>query len=171
MQYQLIKSKLVNGDILPFLDEMLTLTIIREDRKTGRIKQVKNRLILWIPYDADYHIRRTLVEKWYRKQASEMILKKTETFAERLGVTYQNIFIKDQKSRWGSCSSRGNLNFNFRIIMAPELVCDYIIWHELCHLIHMNHSNDFWELVGTVCPDYKSCKRWLKENSQRLYLI
>lgn len=160
-----------SGDVLTLLGDELTLTVIREERKTGRIKQIQNRLLLWIPYDADYEFRRLLVEKWYRKMASELLPQKAERFAKTLGVHYEGISVKDQKSRWGSCSSKGNMNFNFRILMAPKEVCDYVIWHELCHLVHMNHSEEFWNLVGSVCPRYKSCKKWLKENSARLYQI
>jgi len=165
------KLKLINGDILPFLGQMLTLTIIRKERKTGRIKQIQNRLIMWIPYDADYEFRRSIIEKWYRKQALDVLSTKIKEFSETLNVTYKGILVKDQKSRWGSCSSKGNLNFNFRILMAPEIVCDYVIWHELSHLIHMNHSEEFWELVRTVCPDYKKCKKWLRDNEKDLYKI
>lgn len=163
--------KLISGDTLPFLGQMLFLTVIREERKTGRVKLVKNRLIIWVPYDADYEFRRSLVERWYRKQASEVFAKKASGFAKQLNVNYKGISVKDQKSRWGSCSNRGNLNFNYRILMAPEMVCDYVIWHELCHLIHMNHSEEFWLLVNNVCPNYKICKKWLKDNEKVLYQI
>ncbi len=160
-----------NGDELLFLGKKLILTVIREDRKNGRVKQVQNRLLLWVPYDADYELKRACIEKWYRKQASELLSEKAYEFSRRLGVHYEGISIKDQKSRWGSCSSKGNLNFNFRILMAPEKVCDYVIWHELCHLVHMNHSKEFWQLVASFCPEYRACKQWLKENAKILYRI
>lgn len=165
------RLQLNSGDSLFFLGEELVLTVIREERKTGRAKRVQDRLLLWVPYDADYEFRRFLIEKWYRKQAAELLPKKAEKFAERLNVRYKGIAIKDQKSRFGSCSSRGNLNFNFRILMAPEKVCDYVIWHELCHLVHMNHSEQFWQLVASVCPEYKVYKQWLKDNIKALYQI
>ncbi|MBQ8597165.1 MAG: M48 family metallopeptidase, partial [Lachnospiraceae bacterium] len=84
-------------------------------------------------------------------------------------VTYEDIRIKDQKSRWGSCSSKGNLNFNWRIVMAPEPVCDYVVIHELCHLVHLDHSERFWKLVESICPGYEQYKKWLKTNGSRLY--
>lgn len=165
------RLQLINGDELPFLDGKLMLTVIREGRKTGKVKQIQNRLLMWVPYDADYELKRSLVEKWYRKQAAELISQKTYQFANQLGVQYKDISIKDQKSRWGSCSSKGNLNFNFRIMMAPEKVCDYVIWHELCHLVHMNHSEAFWKLVSSNCSNYKISRQWLKENVKKLYPI
>ena len=67
------------------------------------------------------------------------------------------------------CSSKGNLNFNFRIIMAPEKVCDYVVKHELCHLVHLDHSEAFWSLLTSIHPETAECRRWLKENSKKLY--
>lgn len=165
------RIKLENGDRIPFLGRQLVLTVIREERKYGRIKCVNERIIMWVPYDADYEYKRELLEKWYRKQAAEVFQKKTCEYASVLHVSFDAVFIKDQKSRWGSCSGRGNLNFNFRLVMAPEEICDYVIIHEMCHLIHMNHSEDFWMLVESVCPKYKEYKRWLKVNGQKLYFI
>ena len=75
---------------------------------------------------------------------------------------YNKIYIRDQKTRWGSCSSKGNLNFNWRLIMAPLFIMDYIVVHELAHLVHPNHSRDFWKLVKKIVPDYKEKKEWLK---------
>ena len=166
------KSKrlpLENGDIVWYLGEKRILSIMREERKTGRIKCAMDRIIMWIPYDAGYEFKLALLEKWYRKEAGILLNEKAEEFADLLHVTYQTIHIKDQKSRWGSCSGRGNLNFNWRIIMAPEPVCDYVVIHELCHLVHMNHSQEFWKLVESICPNYQQYKKWLKNNADTLY--
>lgn len=86
------------------------------------------------------------------------------------GKPLGTIRIKSQKSCWGSCSSRGNLNFNWHLIMAPPEILDYVVVHELCHLNHMNHSNDFWQMVGQFIPDYKTKRKWLKENGKYLSL-
>lgn len=173
MQYLIAKEKikLENGDALYYLGEKKLLTIIREERKRAKIKCVKDRLLLWAPYEADYEWKREQLERWYRKQAAEVIAEKAGRFAENMGVRFEDIRIKDQKSRWGSCSSKGNLNFNWRILMAPEPVCDYVILHELSHLIHMNHSEAFWQTVEKYCPDYKRNKKWLKEKGGSLYLF
>ncbi|WP_133627269.1 M48 family metallopeptidase [Fonticella tunisiensis] len=80
------------------------------------------------------------------------------------------VVVKEQKSIWGSCSSRGNINFNWRLIMAPLSVIDYVVIHELCHLKHQDHSSKFWSLVEYVMPDYKEKKKWLRENGGRLKL-
>lgn len=166
-----MKLKLENGDTLYYLGEARTLRVIREERSRARVKLVMDQLLLWVPYEADYEYRKEQLEKWYRKEAAVVFQEKAEEFAGRLSVSFQDIRIKDQKSRWGSCSSKRNMNFNWRLLMAPEPVCDYVIIHELCHLIHMNHSADFWNLVESVCPDYRQYRKWLKENGKELYLF
>lgn len=165
------KIKLENGDELYYLGEKRILTVIREERKRAKVKCVMDRILLWVPYEADYEYKKEQLEKWYRKQAAEIITKKAAAFAKIMSVQFEEIRIKDQKSRWGSCSSKGNLNFNWRIIMAPEPVCNYVILHELSHLIYMNHSEAFWKTVKRYCPDYRQDKKWLKEKSNSLYLF
>lgn len=165
------RPRLENGDTLKYLGEKRILTVIREQRSRAKVKCVMERLLLWVPYEADYEYKRAQLEKWYRKQAQLGFTRKAEEFAKILGVSFAEIHIKDQKSRWGSCSGRGNLNFNWRLIMAPEPVCDYVIIHELCHLRFMDHSAAFWKLVESICPDYKQYRSWLKENGGELYCI
>lgn len=164
-----VRLKLENGDALYFLGEKRLLTVIRENRKRGKAKMVMERILLWVSYEADYEEKRSLLEKWYRKEAAAVLSEKAAFYASLLAVTYKEIHIKDQKSRWGSCSSLGNMNFNWRIIMAPESVCDYVVIHELCHLKHMDHSERFWGVVGSICPGYKQYRKWLKDHGKELY--
>ncbi len=91
-------------------------------------------------------------------------------FAARYHLTYQRIKISSARTRWGSCSSRGTLSFTWRLVMAPLPVIDYVVIHELAHLIERNHSNRFWQQVGSMEPDYAKYRSWLKENSPRLTL-
>ncbi|HAZ06983.1 MAG TPA: metal-dependent hydrolase [Elusimicrobia bacterium] len=90
-------------------------------------------------------------------------------WAERLGVTFGAVRVKDQRSLWGSCSRRGNLNFNWRLSLAPSEVQDYVVIHELAHRLEMNHSRDFWAVVERVCVQHKAHRRWLRKNGARLY--
>lgn len=110
------------------------------------------------------------LEKRYRKSAREIFEKRTAYWHQFTGGLYSTISIRDQKSRWGSCSSSGTLSFNYRLVFAPSKVLDYVVVHELCHLTHMNHSKDFWNMVGTVMPDYKVYKSWLKDHGHELTL-
>lgn len=98
------------------------------------------------------------------EQALELIPERTAFYAQRMGVYYGKITIRNQKTRWGSCSSKGNLNFNCLLMLVPEEVLDYVIVHELCHRIEMNHSKRFWNEVEQILPDYKWRRKWLKEH-------
>lgn len=93
---------------------------------------------------------------------------KVKYYAEIMGVTYGRITIRDQKTRWGSCSSKGNLNFNCLLMLMPDKVLDYVVVHELCHLKQMNHSKKFWKEVERYMPDYPNYKKWLNENGGAL---
>lgn len=113
-----------------------------------------------------------VLEQWYRHEARQRLEERVYYFSNRydFGKRVNRIFIKDQKSRWGSCSSKCNLNFNYRLIMAPDEVLDYVVVHELCHLKHMNHSTDFWNTVGEIMPNYKSVRAWLRKHGGSLHL-
>lgn len=111
------------------------------------------------------------LEKRYRNAARSMFQNRVAYYHAFTGGNYTSITIRDQKSRWGSCSSRGTLSFNYRLIFAPPKVLDYVVVHELCHLTHMNHSKDFWNMVEGIMPEYKTYKTWLREHGQELNLI
>lgn len=102
------------------------------------------------------------------KHARAVIIPKVEYYAQRIGVSYGRVAIRSQKTRWGSCSAKGNLNFNCLLMFAPERVLDYVIIHELCHRKQMNHSMKFWLEVENMMPDYKKQKKWLKDNGAGL---
>lgn len=97
-------------------------------------------------------------------QAKRDIPPRVEKFAQMIGVTYGRITIRSQKTRWGSCSSDGNLNFNCLLMLMPDEVVDYIVVHELCHRLEMNHSANFWALVKQILPEYEIQRTWLKEH-------
>ena len=102
------------------------------------------------------------------KEAMVYFPQKTAEYAKLVGVTYSRITIRNQRTKWGSCSGKGNLNFNCLLMLAPEHVRDYVIVHELCHRLEMNHSPRFWAQVERVMPDYKTAKEWLKVHGAEL---
>lgn len=115
--------------------------------------------------------RLLIMEKRYRNAARALFNARVAYYHQFTGGNYTSITIRDQKSRWGSCSSRGTLSFNYRLVFAPPKVLDYVVIHELCHLTHMNHSKNFWNMVEQIMPEYKVYKSWLREHGQELNLI
>ena len=111
---------------------------------------------------------RAVIENFYRDQAKAYLPQRVKELAESHGFVYRNVRIKNQKTRWGSCSAKHNLNFNMRLMMAPPDAIDSVIIHELCHLKVLNHSKAFWNLVEKHCPDYKEWQKWFKENEHFL---
>ena len=101
-------------------------------------------------------------------QAKKIIPGKVSYYAGIIGVDFGRITIRAQKTRWGSCSAKGNLNFNCLLLRAPEEILNYVIVHELCHRKEMNHSKAFWAEVAKVCPDYKKHRKWLKDHGDEL---
>lgn len=106
-----------------------------------------------------------LLENWYRKRGKDVFHKSAEMYAKLMNTSYQKITIKDQKTRWGSCSNHKNLNFNWRLLMMPKEVLDYVVVHELAHTLEMNHSKNFWLHVEEIIPDYKKYRKFLKEET------
>ena len=104
---------------------------------------------------------------WCKKAGKPIFENRAFYYAQRLGVSYERITIKGQKSCWGSCSNKSNLNFDWKLLLMPEEVLDYGVVHELAHLIEMNHSSRFWEIVSKEMPNYKEIRKWLKENGYR----
>lgn len=109
-------------------------------------------------------------ESWYREEMRSYASDKISIYAKILEVSPNKIRISGAKTRWGSCSGKRNLNFCWRLIMAPEEIVDYVIVHELCHLREMNHSKNFWGLVDDIFPDWKEKRKWLKQNGDFLVL-
>ena len=103
----------------------------------------------------------------YGRISKKIFSERTAYFAKRMGVTYNRITIREQKTRWGSCSSVGNLNYNWKLVLMPPGVLDYVVVHELAHRREMNHSAAFWKVVATWMPDYKKYRKWLRDNGNQ----
>lgn len=115
-----------------------------------------------------HEIVRPALEKWYKSEAKKYLPARAELLGDVMGVDIQNVSIRSQRSRWGSCSSRRNLSLNWRLIMAPDWVSDYVVYHELAHLRQLNHSSKFWAIVAEYVPNYKEAEKWLKDHHRLL---
>jgi predicted metal-dependent hydrolase len=113
---------------------------------------------------------RPAIERWYRRTARAEIGPRLDEAAAALGAEYASVRIGNQRTRWGSCSATGAMSFNWRLLLAPEEVLDYVIWHEACHLRHLDHSPRFWGLLERHRPDYREPKAWLRRHGATLVL-
>jgi|SRR6185369_2332260 len=105
---------------------------------------------------------------WYKQQARKVILERVHRYAQALHLHYNSVSLMSATTRWGSCSSQKNLNFNWKLIMAPLPAIDYVVAHELAHLVELNHSRDFWETVRKMFPIYREYRTWFKRNGHTL---
>ena len=148
--------------------ERCVLRLHRGGRRTGRLEGGEYHLTLPDP-DSDPAVR-AAIKSTLSALALKRIRQRLDFFIPRVGRAPGRVAIRDQKSRWGSCSQKGNLNFNWKLIMAPPQALDYVVVHELCHLYEFNHSPRFWSLVQAQLPDYEVWKKWLKTHTEDLYL-
>ncbi|MBL7823687.1 MAG: M48 family metallopeptidase [Saprospiraceae bacterium] len=163
-KYETPKSRkeFVSGESLLYLGKNHKLEVVQES-------------IDGIQFDSKFYISQAnqtnadqLFKSWYFKQAEEKIIPKAKFHAKNLGVNFKAIKILDLKYRWGSCTPKDNINFNWRLIKAPIYVIDYIIVHELTHLLESNHTPEFWNIVSVQLPHYTKAKDWLKDNGHLL---
>ena len=108
------------------------------------------------------------IEKYFKQQAEDIIPLKVAAYSQSTSLIPTNIKIRQYRARWGSCNNRGELSFNYLLMMLPAYVIDYVIVHELCHLQHLNHSKEFWQLVSHHFPNYIKAKQWVKTNQSAL---
>lgn len=134
-----------------------------------KVQIEEEKILVILPEGAEGEAGAAL-EYWFRSMARLLINQRIRVINQTLKLSYNRIFIKGQKTRWGSCSRQKNLNFNWRLVMAPLPVLDYVVAHELLHLVEPNHSTKFWALVEKTCPDYKKHRAWLKNNGWRLVI-
>lgn len=154
-----------HGDALPFLGAMRTL--VYTDASPRKVVAAADTLSVGGPRD----LAPKRLEAWLKREAKDQLTVACEAHAATLGALYNRISIGDMKSRWGSCSSRGTLRFNWRLILAPVDVLDYVAAHEVAHLLEMNHSDRFWACVARCKPDYGVQRQWLKKQGGRLFSV
>ena len=120
------------------------------------------------PGDPDRESIRERLVDWYKTHALDWLQRRTAELAEVIGARPASVAVKSYKSRWGSCTSDGRITYNWKIIVAPPEIVDYVVVHELCHLLELNHSPAYWDLVRRVFPEYRDAKKWLRENGHLL---
>lgn len=158
-----VVKQYINGERFLFLGEEYCL------QYTGNLKNIRILDKLYIPEKYTKTARKKLIE-WYKIQAKKVVIERTKILAEKFEFQPSSIRISGAMRRWGSCNSKRRLNFSWRLIMTPSEVIDYVIVHELVHLVHLNHSKAFWVKVKAILPDYKNHVKWLKHSDNLMSL-
>ncbi|HEY6762073.1 MAG TPA: SprT family zinc-dependent metalloprotease [Baekduia sp.] len=148
---------------VPYLGTTLTLA-----PQAARTRVTRLGHVLLVPGEDD--AARAALERWYRRQARIEIAPRLDAAAGAVGRGYASLTIRDQKTRWGSCSSKGGMSFNWRLLLAPEVVLEYVVRHEAAHLAVMDHSPRFWAVMERLMPGYQVPRRWLREHGATLVL-
>ncbi|MFI3213589.1 MAG: M48 family metallopeptidase [Eubacteriales bacterium] len=156
------------GDCISVYGTEYKISICQVDGyKGGTISCIDDKLCITMEkYQKD--MAEQLITLWCKKVGKIIFAKKLEEFSNQMDVSYHRFVLKDQKTCWGSCSSKNNLNFNWRLLLMPPEIMDYVIVHELSHLVEMNHSQAFWRVVEQQIPDYKEKRKWLKEHGNEV---
>ncbi len=161
----------VNGAELLWLGGCISLQLLADgDNAFYAFKESQLEITLPQRLHEDQSLIHKIVADFYRAQAKRYLPARTRDLAQLHGFRYKMVRVKNQKTRWGSCSAKQNINLNMRLMMAPDSVIDYVIIHELCHLRELNHSPAFWALVASFCPDYRRWKAWLQRHGASLAL-
>lgn len=154
------------GDIIPFIGRSLKLSLTAGNTESTTIMlQGEN---LFVTFHPETERIDSLIRSWYRTQAEHYIRARVQELSTICGVSCKKVTIRSQRTRWGSCSQKGNLSLNWKVIIAPPEVIDYVILHELLHMKEMNHSKRFWKLVNNYCPTWRDHRKWLRSASIRL---
>lgn len=171
-QSEKTEEKYAEGGSFPYCGRTIFLRTQIYPENRVRVRFSADALWVYLPSALPETERPRLVREallvWYKRQAKILFQEKLDDYARKMGLQYHQLRIKEQKTKWGSCSSKGNINLNWRVILAPEQVIDYLMIHELSHLRHLNHSQAFWQEVGKYMPDYLQWKKWLRDNGKSL---
>lgn len=163
-----VKKTCQAGELFCFMGKHYPLCIQPAD--TTKVSISQNNQLIVCSHDVSPKAVYTCLLDWYQQQALYHLTQQTHALAGQLGYCPSSLRIKSYRSKWGSCSNAGAINYNWRLIMAPVDIMRYVIAHELCHLIEMNHSPKFWQLVATLDGDYKAHRLWLKQHGEALDL-
>ena len=164
-------KEFVTGETIPYRAKRITLQV--KYSSAAQIIFQDNNLIVVLPWqkitcEAVENAVKLTLKKWFLQQTLESVKTSIETFCPQLGRWPSDYRIKQQKTRWGSCSGEDRININWLLMLAPPGVLEYVVAHELCHLFHRNHSKRFWNKVEVCFPEYKQYKTWLRQHGQWL---
>ncbi|SFE75264.1 M48 family metallopeptidase [Alteribacillus iranensis] len=167
-------KEFVSGEKFPYIGRHYRLKVDTLDSPVkASLRLYRGRFYAQIPTLEEDKKRQTLhqlFKDWYVQHGQTKVEERLELYKERMGVSPSRLLVKDQKMRWGTCTHEGAIYLNWRIMMAPMTVIDYILVHELSHLMYPNHSKEFWACIKTYLPDYEAHKEWLRINGPRLTL-
>jgi predicted metal-dependent hydrolase len=161
----------VEGETFHFLGEAYPLQIVIAKR--SEVQLINGSLIVAIVKRAGLSTAATVQKalwQWYQSQARQLLTAKTDALAKRIGRSYAGVRLRRTKTKWGHCTSKGIIQYNWQIVAAPESVIDYLVAHEISHLVHPNHSKRFWRHVEHLLPDYKAQRHWLKTRGHTLVM-
>jgi predicted metal-dependent hydrolase len=161
-QNQASIKEFVDGELFLYLGQNYPLKIVDQ---ADQSLTFQNQFLLSRNH---LHQAKDIFIAWYRTSAMQLFTERAAWYASLFGLSYTSIKINNAKTRWGSCSAKGTLNFNYRLILAPLPVIDYMIVHELAHLVERNHSTAYWNQVVRMLPDYTEPRRWLRKNGYLL---
>ena len=168
-QIEVKPKEYVSGECFTYLGRNYRLKVIAGSRR--EVKLLNGRLVVSLPTGTrSPEAIRAALEQWYIEHAKQKLQEKVDRYAKRLELKPAKLNVRSFKSRWGSCSVKGDLTLNWRVIIAPQRIVDYVVVHELCHLRHHDHSPQFWSSVEHVLPDYRECREWLKAHAQELVI-
>ncbi len=161
------KKELKDGDFIPYMGRNLRIVLQHSSGPYSSITPTQDRLI--IKHNSGNGTINSIIESWYRHLAEQFLKDRIKELGKQTGLTCNRVTVRSAKTRWGSCSQKGNINLNWKLILLPKPVIDYVIIHELSHLKEMNHSKKFWEQVAEFCPKWREHRQWLKDHADKLF--
>jgi predicted metal-dependent hydrolase len=173
---ELPTARLEHGGHVPYLGETLRLAVrVEPGRVREHVSRRGDELRVALPAEAQRLLPgdgalRDALERWYRKRARVEVAPRLDAACARAGTTYSRLQIRGQRTRWASCSSNGAMSFNWRLLLAPAEILDYVVEHEVAHLERLDHSPRFWRLLASRCPDWRERERWLRRHGHALKL-
>lgn len=161
---EIVEKSYQQGELFSFLGKQYVL-----DLGIGckQVTLTDDRLCVLLPELSADSVRQALWQ-WYREQARSILTEKTNAMVEKLGVRHEGVRLRMTKTKWGHCTASGIIQYNWAIVAAPEAIIDYLVAHEVSHLIHLNHSADFWQVVESLCPDYRTHRSWLRSRGHTI---